>query len=119
MKYPLMNKMAAAVAVILIFISGSAALHAQSQAPFRLFEQRCASCHQAPVNAPGAPDASKLRRMTAEAIYAALTTGKHASLEGPTPDEKIRVATYLGGRKPNMAEIGDAKKMMNRCTTNP
>jgi polyvinyl alcohol dehydrogenase (cytochrome) len=94
-------------------------LHAQSQAGFRLFEQRCASCHQAVTNAPGAPPAAKLRRMAPEAIYAALTTGKHANLQGPTPDEKRLVSAYLGGRKVDMAEIGDAKRMSNRCTTNP
>ena len=112
-----MRRLAALGAFVVVCVAPS--LYAQSQAGFRLFEQRCASCHQAVTNAPGAPEAAKLRRMSAEIIYAALTTGKHANLEGPTPDEKRRVAAYLGGRKPGMPEIGDASRMTNRCTTNP
>jgi polyvinyl alcohol dehydrogenase (cytochrome) len=103
----------------LVAITLAPSLHAQSQAGFRMFEQRCASCHQAVTNAPGAPEAAKLRRMTAEVIYATLTTGKHADLQGPTADEKRLVASYLGGRKPDMAEIGDAQRMSNRCAANP
>ncbi len=107
------------VAGISVFFIPPVQSLAQSQAGFRLFEQRCASCHQAVTNAPGAPDASKLRRMSAEQIYSTLTVGRHAGLQGPTPDEKIRLAFYLGGRKPNMAEIGDAKHMSNPCPANP
>lgn len=112
-----MKHLAALAALVAFSLAPS--LHAQSQAGFRMFEQRCASCHQAVTNAPGAPDAAQLRRMTAEVIFTALTTGKHANLPGPTADEKRLVASYLGGRKPGMAEIGDARRMSNRCTANP
>ena len=106
-------------AIVMTLFAASNSARAQSQVGFRLFEQRCASCHQAVTNAPGAPDAAKLRRMSAEAVFAVLTTGVHAKLEGPTDDDKNRIAAYLGGRKVNMAQLGDAKLMSNRCTANP
>src|SRR5262249_22921038 len=113
-----MRRFAVAGALLVMALIGPS-LRAQSQAGFRLFEQRCASCHQAVANAPGAPPAATLRRMSPEAVYAALTTGKHANLQGPTADEKKAVSAYLGGRKVGMAEIGDASRMSNRCTANP
>jgi polyvinyl alcohol dehydrogenase (cytochrome) len=109
----------AAAALLTAVILVGPSVHAQSQAGFRMFDQKCGSCHQAVTNAPGAPPASQLRRMSAEVVYAALTTGKHADLPSVTPDEKRQVSAYLGGRKVNMAEVGDAARMSNRCAANP
>ena len=43
---------------------------AQSTVGLRLFETKCASCHQGAQDQK-APDASVLRKMTPEAVYAA------------------------------------------------
>lgn len=92
---------------------------AQSTVGLRLFEKNCASCHQNPNAAQAAPDASKLRRMTAEAAYAALSKAPHAQAPGLTDDEKRLIAGYLGGRKVGVAEISDAQVMPNRCPSDP
>ncbi len=83
------------------------------------FEVKCASCHQnAAANAPKAPDAAKLRRMSAEAVYAALDKAPHTQIPDLPDEDKRLIAAYLGGRKIGIAEISDAKMMPNRCTTN-
>jgi polyvinyl alcohol dehydrogenase (cytochrome) len=92
---------------------------AQSTVGLRLFEKNCVSCHQNPNAAQAAPDASKLRRMTAEVVYAALATPPHTQAQAPTDDEKRLIAAYLGGRKLGVAEISDAQVMPNRCPSNP
>ena len=58
--------------------------------------------------------------MTTESIYDAVTKGPaHASLTGPTDDEKRFIAEYLGGRVGIGAQSPDAKLMPNQCQSNP
>jgi polyvinyl alcohol dehydrogenase (cytochrome) len=103
--------------IIALLATGSAC--AQGVADLRLFEQRCTSCHGNP-STPRAADGLQLRKMTPEAVYAAITTGPtHASLPGVTDDEKRMIAGYLGGRKVDAARLTDAKLMPNQCPTNP
>ncbi len=102
---------------IALLVTGSA--FAQGVADLRLFEQRCTSCHGNP-STPRAADGLQLRKMTPEAVYAAITTGStHANLTGVTDDEKRMIAGYLGGRKVDAARLTDAKLMPNQCSTNP
>jgi len=92
---------------------------AQSPVGVRLFEQHCASCHQGAGSVSAkATDATKLRRMAPEAVYAALAKAPHLTLKA-TEDEKRLIASYLGGRKLSIAEMADAKRMPNRCASNP
>src|SRR5438309_1696264 len=91
---------------------------AQSTVGLRLFETKCASCHQSAQNQK-APDASRLRKMTPEAVYAALSKAPHAQIQGLSDDDKKTVAAHLGGRKIGVTEIADAKKMPNQCTSDP
>jgi polyvinyl alcohol dehydrogenase (cytochrome) len=77
------------------------------------------SCHQAPKPTQPAPDASKLRKMTAEAAYAAFSKPPHTQVSSLTDDEKRLIAGYLGGRKVGVAEISDAQVMPNRCPNDP
>jgi polyvinyl alcohol dehydrogenase (cytochrome) len=91
---------------------------AQSTVGLRLFETKCASCHQG-AHDQKAPDASVLRKMTPEAVYAAFSKGPHAQLSGLAEEDWKTVAAYLGGRKLGVTEIADAKAMPNRCASNP
>lgn len=91
---------------------------AQSTVGLRLFETKCASCHQS-AQAQKAPDASRLRKMTPEAVFAALSKAPHTQIQGLSDDDKKTVAAHLGGRKIGVTEIADAKKMPNQCTSDP
>ncbi len=91
---------------------------AQSTVGLRLFETKCASCHQG-AHDQKAPDASILRKMTPEAVYAAFSKTPHTQIPGMSEDDQKTVAAYLGGRKLGVTEISDAKAMPNRCASNP
>jgi polyvinyl alcohol dehydrogenase (cytochrome) len=76
--------------------------------------------HGNPNAAQQAPDPAALRRLTPEAIYAALTKGTmRVQGQGLTDEEKRRVAEWLGGRPLGSLLAGDAKSMENHCPTNP
>ena len=104
---------------LIVALLATSSAFAQGVADLRLFEQRCTSCHGNP-SAPRAADGLQLRKMTPEAVYAAITTGPtHANLSGVTDDEKRMIAGYLGGRKVDAARLTDAKLMPNQCPANP
>ena len=85
-----------------------------------LFDKYCTTCHKYTGAAKGTPDAYAIWKMTTESIYAAVTKGPaHASLTGPTDDEKRFIAEYLGGRVGIGAQSPDAKLMPNQCQSNP
>jgi polyvinyl alcohol dehydrogenase (cytochrome) len=90
---------------------------AQSTVGLRLFETKCASCHQSAQDQK-APDASVLRKMMPEVVYAAFSKGPHTQIQGLSEDDKKMLAGYLGGRKLWVTEIADAKAMPNRCASN-
>ncbi len=92
---------------------------AQTAAGTRAFQQYCVKCHGDPNSAVKAPDELKLHRLTGDDIYAALGKGQHANLQGLTDDDKREIALTLGGRKPGVAQIADAKLMTNHCSSNP
>jgi polyvinyl alcohol dehydrogenase (cytochrome) len=96
------------------------AAHAQSTTGLIAFEAKCASCHQTAAGAAAhAPDAAKLRRMSAEAVDAALGKAPHTQIAGLADEDRKLISAYLGGRKIGIAELADAKAMPNRCATNP
>jgi polyvinyl alcohol dehydrogenase (cytochrome) len=105
-------------ALIVVLAAAVDFASAQSSVGVRTFEQHCASCHQSAGHPKEATDASKLRRMTAEAVYAAIGKASHPALKA-TEDEKQLIAAYLGGRKLGIAEMADAKRMPNLCASNP
>jgi polyvinyl alcohol dehydrogenase (cytochrome) len=92
--------------------------NARAQSAVRLFETKCATCHQSAQNQK-APDASVLRKMKTEAVYATLSKAPHPQIQGLSDDDKKTAAEYLGGLKLGIAEIADAKKMPNQCTGDP
>jgi mono/diheme cytochrome c family protein len=86
---------------------------------FGVFQERCMRCHGDPNASPQAPDPSTLRRLTPEAIYAALTKGvMRVQGQGLNDEEKRRVAEWLGGRPLGSLIAGDAKSMKNHCSDN-
>jgi polyvinyl alcohol dehydrogenase (cytochrome) len=89
----------------------------------RLIDQRCASCHlnagagRAPV-IDGAPAPAALRKMSADAIFQAMTRGSMRSHVEDVPDEvKRAMAEYLSGRKLGGTPGADAREMPNHCPT--
>jgi polyvinyl alcohol dehydrogenase (cytochrome) len=91
-----------------------------TEAGFGLFKERCMSCHGNPNLQPPAPDPSALRRLSPEAIYAALTTGTMKFQgQGLTDEAKRRIAEALGGRPLGASTLGSAKAMPNQCSDNP
>ncbi len=67
-----------------------------AQTPDALFQQRCATCHSA-GNTVNAPPPDTLRRMTWQAILAALETGKMAGIgQALSPAQRETVAQFLG-----------------------
>ncbi len=109
----------AALIVVLVAVVDFAS--AQSPVGVRLFEQHCSACHQGTGSVSAkATDATKLRRTTPEAVYAALAEAPpHLTLKA-TEDEE---APHRGSpwRPPSwaLAEMADAKRMPNRCASNP
>src|ERR1700741_3274485 len=73
-------------ALVITLLSGRPAF-TQGVTDLRAFEKRCTSCHGNPSVAQ-APDGLALRRLTPEAVYAAITTGAtHAKLTDVSDDE--------------------------------
>ena len=103
---------------IVVFAVASHSAFAQSAAGVVVFENKCASCHQS-AQAQKAPNLSVLRKLTPEAVYAALSKAPHMQIQGLSDDDRKTVSALLGGRKIGVAEIADAKKMPNRCASDP
>ncbi|HEY7334447.1 MAG TPA: PQQ-binding-like beta-propeller repeat protein [Bryobacteraceae bacterium] len=92
-----------------------------------MFDQNCASCHEAgsAANSAKAPDRKAIGKLTTEAIYASLTTGSMKDrAQSLTDPQKRRLAEFLGGLRKLGAveagvETGSAARMPNRCPDNP
>jgi len=106
-------------AVMIMLLPAVEPSFAQTAEGTRAFEQYCVKCHGDPKSAVAAPDELKLHRLMGDDIYAALSKGPHVNLQGPTDEQKRQIALTLGGRKPGVAQIADAKLMTNRCSSNP
>jgi polyvinyl alcohol dehydrogenase (cytochrome) len=84
-----------------------------------LFQNNCTNCHGVtPVE--HAPTEATIKTMTPEAIHEAITTGLMKNMAASlTDDEKRLLAEYLGGRKLDKDDAGDAKNMPNACASRP
>jgi polyvinyl alcohol dehydrogenase (cytochrome) len=82
------------------------------------FAERCAVCH---ASAAGpAPPVAKLRQLSPESVYAALTSGvMRVQAQDLSDAQKRELAGYLGGRAPGLAENADARRMPNQCAGKP
>ena len=106
------------LALIVVLSSGARSLLAQTRAGFILYEKYCATCHGTAANGGKLPDELKMRQMTSESIYEALTKPPHTTLP-PSDEVKKRIAGHLGERKVGVAQIADARLMLNQCPVNP
>jgi polyvinyl alcohol dehydrogenase (cytochrome) len=92
---------------------------AQTSASLRLYEQHCATCHGNPSGPKNAPDGMQLRKLSSDAVYAAISKlPVHSSVQSLSDDDKRFIAYYLGGRKVGVADLADAKRMTNQCAAN-
>lgn len=116
----------------LVVVSAAAGLTAPSAATaqtasrvIRQIDERCANCHRgagadAATTGVRAPDQAILRRLPAETILRAITTGPmRVHAEGVPDDVKRAMAEFLSGRKLGSPDAGDARAMPNRCTAKP
>ena len=105
--------------LIAMFLPATDSALAQTTVGVLAFDHYCATCHGNPKSAVAAPDELKLRRLNSDEILADMSKGPHANLQQPVDEEKFRIAEFLGGRKPGMSPIVDAKLMPNHCSSNP
>src|SRR5262249_8525397 len=114
---PMRNRALALVLLSVPCASGQVRL--SESTGVNLFKNNCTTCHGVtPVER--APTESAIKQMPPERIYEALTTGPMKNMaEKLSDDEKRLLAEYMGGRKIDKAEVGDAKNMPNRCATHP
>ncbi|MBZ5696987.1 MAG: PQQ-binding-like beta-propeller repeat protein [Acidobacteriia bacterium] len=106
-------------ALIVILLPAADSAFAQTTVGVRAFEQYCATCHGNPSSKVAAPDESQLRRLTSEEIEAAFGKAPHTNFQGLTDEQKLRITQRLGGRTPGIAQIADARRMSNHCSSNP
>jgi polyvinyl alcohol dehydrogenase (cytochrome) len=84
-----------------------------------LFKNNCTSCHGNPP-VENAPTEAVIKQMPPERIYDAITTGAMKNMAAKlSDDEKRLLAEYMGGRKIDKADAGDAKNMPNLCPSHP
>ena len=84
-----------------------------------LFNSNCTSCHGNPP-VENAPTETVIKQMSPERIYEATTTGAMKNMAQKLSDEDKRLlAEYMGGRKLDKADAGDAKNMPNVCASHP
>jgi polyvinyl alcohol dehydrogenase (cytochrome) len=84
-----------------------------------LFQNNCTSCHGVtPVE--HAPTEATIKTLSPEAIYEAITTGLMKNMaESLNDNDKRLLAEYLGGRKLDKNDAGDARNMPNVCSSHP
>src|SRR4051812_11651989 len=83
-----------------------------------LFQNNCTSCHGV-TPAEHAPTEATLRAMTPEHIYEVITTGVMKDNAAKLTDNERRLlAEFVGGRKLDKEDLGDAKNMPNACPSN-
>jgi polyvinyl alcohol dehydrogenase (cytochrome) len=104
---------------LLVLLFACRPASAQTVQSLRLFEEHCTSCHGSPNAPAGAPDGLALRKLSPEAVYAALNGPTHAGLQDVSDNDKRMIAEYLGGRKVDVEKVASAKLMPNQCASNP
>jgi polyvinyl alcohol dehydrogenase (cytochrome) len=104
--------------MLLVTLLWPATAGAQSITEFpRLFELRCARCHENPAPDSQAPNRQGLMQMSARRIRDALTVGAMAEqVRGLTEAQIFTLVQGLSGRPLNEVDIS-ASAMKNRCGT--
>jgi polyvinyl alcohol dehydrogenase (cytochrome) len=108
-----------ALAVLIWFAHNIGAQRLSESTGVNLFTNNCVSCH-GPKPAEHAPTEAMIRQMSPERIYEAITTGPMKNMAANLADaDKVLLAEFMGGRKLDSSNVGDAKSMPNVCTNHP
>ncbi len=111
------NGIVAALAVFILTVPSARPQRLSESTGVNLFANNCTTCH-GPTPVERAPAEAVIRQMPPERIYEAITTGAMKTMaEKLTDDEKRLLAEYMGGRKLDKADAGDAKSMPNLCAS--
>jgi len=115
-----MKTLGSIVTVLVVSLWAGGAVRAQTTQGAVVFEERCAACHGNPSAVAMTPDILSLWKMTADAIYADIKSGKgpHAFLVGVADSDLREVAFYLGRRRVDVEKITGASLMPNQCPAN-
>src|SRR3954467_9250327 len=109
----------AAVAVFALAMPCALAQRLSESTGVNLFKNNCTSCHGNPP-VEHAPSEAVIKQMPPERIYEAITTGAMKNMAAKlNDDEKRLLAEYMGGRKIDKEDVGDAKHMPNACASHP
>ena len=107
--------------LVLILLSAPSAFgqRLSESTGINLFANNCTGCHGL-VPVEHAPSEATIRSMPPEHIYEAITTGSMKQNAAKLTDaEKRLLAEFMGGRKLDSEDAGDAKHMPNACPSNP
>jgi polyvinyl alcohol dehydrogenase (cytochrome) len=78
------------------------------------FAEHCAACHAR--SSGTAPELARLRQLSPESVYTAMTSGAmRLQAANLSDDQKRDIAAFIGGRAPGLAENADARRMPNQC----
>ncbi len=118
-RFPAFRSAALLAALVSVAPFASAQVRLSESTGVNLFNNNCTSCHGKPP-ADRAPAEEVIRQMPPERIYEAITTGamKNMALK-LNDDDKRLLAEYMGGRKLDKGDTGDAKNMPNVCASHP
>jgi polyvinyl alcohol dehydrogenase (cytochrome) len=107
------------MALVTLFWPAAQAAHAQGTEGAVLFEDHCAKCHGNPASSATTPAVLALWKLSPEQVMAGLAKAPHNTMTDVTDNDKRTVAMYLGGRRPGVDAIAEAKAMPNHCSINP
>lgn len=109
----------ASLVLMLLSLPPAFAQRLSESTGINLFANNCTACHGL-VPVEHAPTEATIRSMPPERIYEAITTGSmKQNASNLTDTEKRLLAEFMGGRKLDLGDIGDAKHMPNACASNP
>jgi polyvinyl alcohol dehydrogenase (cytochrome) len=112
-------KIGVPLASIMLLAASVSAQRLSESTGINLFASHCTQCHGV-IPVERAPTEATIRAMTPERIYEAITTGSmKANAANLTDDEKRLLAEFMGGRKLDKDDAGDAKNMPNQCASHP
>ncbi len=115
----LAGKRFAALCIALGAWQASAQVHLSESTGVNLFAANCRTCH-GPNPVEHAPTEASIREMPPERIYEAITTGVMKNMAASLSDaDKRLLAEFMGGRKLDSADAGDARHMPNACAQHP
>ncbi len=114
-----LNSLALLAAIVALTPVAVAQVRLSESTGVNLFNNNCTSCHGSPP-VENAPTEAVIKQMPPERIFEAITTGAMKNMaQKLSDDDKRLLAEYMGGRKLDREDAGDAKNMPNVCASHP